>query len=303
MQRSRGITVNCELFAKILADFQEGKLRFGEQSAAEAHLKGCDSCRRLLAIARGKLSVLPEEISRELALSIIEHTSGPACPRVEECLCSYVDGELSSEVSQLVSSHLDSCPACRTLADRLGIMAEELPQMAEIEPEAEFTQKVLGATSRWRPFRPSLRTRFLTWWNRVIQRPRFSYEAAYVGTLVLVFAFGNPVPPLRSITLEIVDPSSFQPAIRERVSKILPTGWVDAEAPMLRLARTYAVTASERERAASKAMRSMTRRCEQIFCSALEAQAKSLNTWKQEVTGAFRSLRSNLSARISRVKS
>jgi hypothetical protein len=87
------------------------------------------------------------------------------------------------------------------------------------------------------------------------------------------------------------------------VSKILPTGWVDAEAPMLRLARTCAVTASERERAASKALRSMTRRCEQIFCSALEAQAKSLNTWKQEVTGAFRSLRSNLSARISRVKS
>jgi hypothetical protein len=295
--------VNCELFAKILADFQEGKLRFGEQSAAEAHLKECDSCRRLLAIARGKLSVLPEEISRELALSIIEHTSGSACPRVEECLCSYVDGELNSEVSQLVSSHLDSCPACRTIADKLRIMAEELPQMAEIEPAVEFAQKVLGATSRWRPFRPSLRTRFLTWWNRLIQRPRFSYEAAYVGTLVLVFAFGNPVTPLRSITLEIVDPSWFQPAIRERVSKILPTGWVDAEAPVLRLARTYAVTASERERAASKTLHSMTQRCEQIFRSALEAQAKSLNTWKQEATGAFRSLRSNLSARISRVKS
>jgi anti-sigma factor RsiW len=303
IRRSEGIIVNCDLFAKILADFQEGRLRFDKRIAAEAHLEECDSCRRLLSIARGKLSLLPEEVGRELARSIIERTSGPACPRVKESLCSYVDGDLNSEDAQLVADHLDSCHDCATLAETLGMMASELPRMAEIEPDGEFTQGVLGATNLWRPFRPSLRTRFLTWWNRMIQRPRFSFEAAYVGTLLLVFAFGNPIAPFRGITLEFLNASAFQPSIRERVSESIYAAWTDADAPVLRLARAYAAGASRRERAVYDFLKSTTRHCKGMISSALPMQAKSLDGWRREAARVFLDLQSKLSTRISRSKS
>jgi hypothetical protein len=246
---------------------------------------------------------LSEELSRELASSIIERTSGSACPRVEESLCSYVDEELNAEDSQLISAHLDSCPSCRALADGLVMMNGELPLLAEVEPDAGFARSVLEATSRWRPFRPSPRTRFLTWWNRLIQRPRFSFEAAYVGTLVLVFAFGNPVPALRSIAMDIVSSPSFQTGVRKSIPANFQTGWTDAEAPALRLARTFVATASQREQAASSFLKNTTRGCGRSLQSALTAHAESLDSWKQVAVGALRGFWSNLTARITRARS
>jgi anti-sigma factor RsiW len=293
--------MNCDLFARVLADFQEGRLRWDERTAAEAHLAECDSCRRLLAIAHGKLSLLPEEMSRELARSIIERTSGRACPRVTELLCSYIDGELGSEDSGLITAHLSGCTSCRALADELALMATDLPRMAEIYPDAEFTRSVLGATSEWRPFRPSLRTRFLTWWNQLTQRPRFSFEAAYVGTLALVFVFGNPAPALRSVTAALAG-FSLQTTSGASVSKNLVTGWTDAEAPVLRLARTYVATASRREQVATEFLKDAARHCEQMIWSAYAARSKSLDGWRQTAVSAFQRFWSGLTARVTHTK-
>ena len=295
--------MNCRQFERVLADFQEGSLRSDERTAAEAHLAECEACSRLLAIARGKLSLLPEEMSRELALSIMERTSGRACPHVMERLCSYVDGELNSEDSQLVHAHLDSCTACSALADALAVMARDLPQLAEIEPDGEFAQYVIKATSQWRPFRPSYRTRFLTWWNQLVQRPRFSFEAAYVGTLALVFVFGNPAPALRTITMGLASFSSDQTTSRGSVSKNFLTGWTDAEAPVLHFARTYFASASQRQQAATSSLKGAAQRCEQMIWSALGAQWKDLDNRKRAAVGSFQSLRSSLTAMFTRTKS
>jgi hypothetical protein len=43
----------------------------------------------------------------------------------------------------------------------------------------------------------SLRERLESWWNRMLERPRLSWEAAYVGCLLVVGVFGNPAVPFR----------------------------------------------------------------------------------------------------------
>ncbi len=295
--------MNCNDFAGILADLEEGKLSPGVQSAAEAHLKGCASCRRLLAIARGKVSILSEEGSRELVRTIIERTSGSACPRVELYLCDFVDGGLDEMIAQLVAGHLAFCSGCRATANDLTELKEVLPEMAEIEPNGNFTREIVGYTSGWQPFRPSLRTRFLACWNRLVQRPRFSFEAAYLGTLMLVFAFGNPVQPLRSIGIERLGAAAFRPVAGETLSRLLPSGWVDAQAPVLRFARSLAAGVSREEQNVSGSLSNLMNRSEQVLASTMDWQVRSISAWSRTATGTFRGIWSNLVARIPRSKS
>ncbi len=295
--------MNCNRFAGILADFQEGRLSPGEQRAAEAHVHDCEACRGLLAIARGDLSLLPEDGGRELARSIIERTSGPICPRVEFFLCDLVDGELDEENSQLVALHLDHCPACKTIADNLVTLQAVLPGMAGIEPDGSFTPEVVDATSRWRPFRPSLRTRLLAHWSRLVQRPRFSFEAAYVGTLVLVFAFGNPVPLIRNIAFESLGLATIPQAARTTVSRLLPSGWLNAEAPVIRFARGLADGVSRKERTVAGSLNDLAKNCGQTSASAIRWQLENIDVWSRKATGALRAFWSSAVTRISRSKS
>jgi anti-sigma factor RsiW len=294
--------MNCNGFGVILADFQGGTLSPGERAAAESHLRACDACRRLLAIACGNAGILSEEKSRALTRSIIERTSGSACPRVEEQLCSLVDDELDHENSQLVALHLDYCASCKAVADSLKIMREVLPEMAKMEPGRNFTREVVGATSGWRPFRPGLRTRLLTWWNRLVQRPRFSYEAAYVGTLASVFVFGSPVPPLPGTVLDALRSAPLVQTARQTVSRLLPSDWSRAEAPVLSYARGVAVSASRKEQAFSGSVYYFMKSCERLFVTVLDWQVQTLKTSRQKVSGSLSRLRSNLSSRMSRSK-
>jgi len=287
----------------MIADFQEGRLSAGEQRAAEAHVHDCEECRGLLAITRGDLGSLPEDGGRELTRSIIERTSGPTCPRVEFFLCDLVDGELDAENSHLVALHLDHCPACRTIADNLVTLRAVLPDMAEIEPDGSFTPEVVEATSRWRPFRPGLRTRLLAGWSRLVQRPRFSFEAAYVGTLVLVLAFGNPIPPIRNIAFERLGLATIPQAARATISGLLPSGWLNAEAPVIRFARDLADGASRKERTVEESLNDLAKSCEQASATAIRRQLENIDAWSRKATGAFHTVWSGAVTRISRSKS
>ncbi len=140
---------------------------------------------------------MPPETGEILARSILERTSGVPCPRVRQHLCDFTDGLLGAEDERFVSLHLDHCPACQGLARLLGEFSQELPQMSELDPGAGFTAQVLRATARQRASRPSLATQIRARWERALRRPRFPFEAAYAGTLLIVLALGTPtIPPL-----------------------------------------------------------------------------------------------------------
>jgi hypothetical protein len=117
-----------------------------------------------------------------------------------------------------IASHLGDCQDCRdwleafgageqawaeepadSLADGvvartsgLEALLRDLPSLAEMDPGPDFEERVLLATSRRKASR-GWRERAVSAWWAVVRRPRFAWEAAYVATVFLVLAFGNPV--------------------------------------------------------------------------------------------------------------
>jgi dipeptidyl aminopeptidase/acylaminoacyl peptidase len=63
----------------------------------------------------------------------------------------------------------------------------------DVDPGAGFTAHVLRATSQSRTaprlHRPAIKS---AWWHDLLRRPRFAWEAAYVGSLLILLVLGNP---------------------------------------------------------------------------------------------------------------
>lgn len=216
--------MNCRDVEERLDACVEGTLTDEECAALEKHVDSCSECRRLLAAARGEIE-FPAKDRREFTESVLGRTAGASCVRARELLCDHVDGHLGFGDSELVRGHLDQCKACADLAVSLSELQNELPAMAEIEPDPFFAAAVVRRLSalRERPADPWGRAR--QWWKKLVRRPRFSWEAAYIFTLVLVLAFGNPFSPsygsLRSSSSQLAAPG----AAWQRVSKQIPQVW------------------------------------------------------------------------------
>jgi len=289
--------MNCRTFARILADLQEGTLSPGDRAAAAAHASACDRCRRLRAVAEGRIDVLSEEAGRDLARAIVQRTSGSACPRAEACLCDFVDGVLDEVSSQLVTVHLESCTDCRALAVGLAELKQTLPEFAELDPGRGFTRAVVAQTSAYRPFRPDLRSRLLAWWTRMVQRPRFSFEAAYLGTLVLVLAFGNPVFPTGNLALEKLGSSKVVRSARGAISERFPSGWKNAQAPPLHFAHGLAEGVSQKGKAAVSLLDGLLTRGGQLSASSYNWQVRTVATWIRQAKDALCKLWSRVALR------
>ena len=102
--------------------------------------------------------------------------------------------------------------------------------MARLEPDAHFTAAVLAAMAR-EDERAALRRldeRLAAWWRRSWRRPRFAFEAAYAGTLIVVALTATPVSPLReapgrALALLRQDPSSLATALPLDFSRVTDT--------------------------------------------------------------------------------
>lgn len=161
-----------------------------ELAGAWEHVHACRRCRALLALVRGETDVLESEAGDDLARAILHRTSGTACFEAQERLCDCVEGTLGADDQEIVSLHLAHCASCSGLAETLVELGKTMPGMATLEPDARFTGDVLRATARVCRIRPKYNLR--TWWNQLVRRPRFAWEAAYVGTLLLLLTLGNP---------------------------------------------------------------------------------------------------------------
>lgn len=189
--------MDCATFNEKVADYLQGTLRPEEREAAKRHLSFCTRCRRLLDVVQGEMDFLSKESGESLTRSILERTSGSACRRARQTLCDFVDHLLPADDAEILSSHLDHCPDCGALAGALKELAAQLPEMAELEPGPDFTRAVLALTSEKPAPYKSLAGSVQKLWNRLVQRPRFAWEAAYAGTLMLIAVFGTPVLAVR----------------------------------------------------------------------------------------------------------
>jgi anti-sigma factor RsiW len=121
----------------------------------------------------------------DLTRAILARTTGGSCEALRAQACAYVDGELEPLQADLVAAHLTHCPACTALVAALRAAEVRLPALRAADPGPWFTQRVLRAC---RPApAPSL-------WSRLLQRPRFALEAAYVGAALGYLLLSLPLP-------------------------------------------------------------------------------------------------------------
>jgi anti-sigma factor RsiW len=219
--------MDCRSLLDRLEALLDGTLSDDDLRAAEEHLRACADCRSFVELARTEPDGSALEPPADLAGSILERTSGPACDGARNRLCDYVDGSLAELDAELVRLHLDGCRECEGLARALVSLAAELPAMAEIEPDPAFVGDVLARTV---PLRKRFARRLeklasiRELWPRVVNRPRFALEAAYVGTLVLVLIFG-PNLPLAGMHRKAIDLVRVAPRVesgeaRMRIAEI-----------------------------------------------------------------------------------
>lgn len=102
-----------------------------------------------------------------------------SCDEALELISARLDGPLTQEETARLEEHLSACPACRTLADDLTELHEELPHLAA-QPPAGLKEGVMGQihTSKVTPFQSKKRQ-----W-----RWRSLASLAAVAALVLVGA-------------------------------------------------------------------------------------------------------------------
>ena len=242
-----GSKMNCAGLEGRLQKLQDDSLAPEEERAVREHLSSCASCRELVQLFSGSLNLPSFRLPAGLAESILERTSGRACGRVREHLCDFVDGRLESSYGDLLSVHVENCPDCSALAAGLTELRETLPRMAEINPGMGFTRRVLLATSRRLPesrFKPWMRL----WqsWVRLLQRPRFSWEAAYLGTILLVSVLGNPFTTLQDLSLRAREIFSSEASF-SWVSMALPGSLIQSETGTLRHLRELAERSAARQ--------------------------------------------------------
>jgi anti-sigma factor RsiW len=174
--------MRCSDFEKRLSAFLQGDLSSEERQAVLAHFETCVDCRQIAQMARGDFDLEPEAF----VASVLERTSGTTCGHARPRLCELVDGVLAPEYSRLLASHLHHCRNCSALFVALIELAEVLPEMALLEPDRCFTEDVLAATVTLEEEVIESTNPALRFLETLFQRPRLSWEAAYLGTLLVM---------------------------------------------------------------------------------------------------------------------
>lgn len=203
----------CRDFERRLETWLDGTLPAGERAACDRHLAQCPRCRELAALTGGLdrgASGVPEpppEPPPELAPAVLARTSGAACDRARKRLVPLVDpsqhGRLPEAERELLGLHLETCADCRALRAELVALSEDLPRLAELDPGPGFVEGVLERTSRGRTAGGGLVERLRGLGDRLgsgflprlVRRPRFAWEAAYVAVLLLtplIASAGSP---------------------------------------------------------------------------------------------------------------
>jgi len=195
--------MDCAAFERRLDTVLAGTCSAGEWTAAEAHLAACPRCRRLYEALRAETPALEPGEGEALTRSILARTSGAACGRFRELACELADDTLHGIDREMAIAHIEGCRDCGRLVTTLSALSRALPAMASIEPPADFVRSVLLATTE-RPVAPGVGARIGQWWNRAIERPRFSLEVAYVLTVLLILLVGDPVAAFRDASARAV---------------------------------------------------------------------------------------------------
>ncbi len=192
--------MDCRSYENLLDALLDGRLEAAEREALDAHAAACPRCRELLSLVSAEIDPADVNAPEGLAEAVLERTSGSRCVRARDLLSDLVDGTLGEPDAELVRIHLDGCRECGSTATALARLREDLPLLAEIRPGERFVEDVLSRTSRgWRRRMAGWRASFDERFRRILARPRFAAEGAYLGSILLTVLVAAPGSPLRGL--------------------------------------------------------------------------------------------------------
>ncbi|MBM3286599.1 MAG: zf-HC2 domain-containing protein [Candidatus Eisenbacteria bacterium] len=183
--------MNCREFEEILPLLAGDDLPPKVLQTAEIHASSCKRCGRLLAAAREEAGAggAPGYLTR----SILKRTSGTVCPAIEDRLVDFADDALAGVDLDLVAGHLLHCEGCSDMVAALEVLRQDLPALAEVQPDSRFVLDVLERTTRARPARrPGIADHLLAGWSKLARRPRVALELAYCGAALIFILGGSP---------------------------------------------------------------------------------------------------------------
>ena len=189
--------MDCRRFERLLDRLVGEQLGAAESRACRAHAAGCPACGELLTLAT--LPVI--DGGGELVTSVLAATSGSPCDGVAERLPDLAQRESSVGEAAVLRQHVADCEECQDLVSVLRRLRRELPALAELRPDARFVDDVLARTL---PVHVQLRRWWRRVWPRLLHRPRFASEAAFIGLLVLLLVFATPGSPLEAVPRQVL---------------------------------------------------------------------------------------------------
>lgn len=186
--------MTCDRFQAAVLASDDVVVDLTRQGTLAAHAAHCADCRGwVAAYAEGAAEWLNGGAD-DLTGGVVAMTSGTVCQHARRRLTAAPDARLEADAAALVASHLARCGECRAFVSAWTLVSAALPTLAESDPGPGFAAAVIARTSR----RPAAawRGRLRALGSRLVRRPRFAWEVAYVVTLCWLLVVGSPVAVL-----------------------------------------------------------------------------------------------------------
>jgi len=211
--------VKCLAFEKRLERYLAGMLDQADRQAAENHARRCPACRALVqALQPDSWEYGPGE---DFAKTVLARTTGPACRRCRSMLSDFLADTLRDVDRSLITSHLKSCKFCNELCQVVVETLDVLPRMREMRTDPAFAREVTAATREYCRKRNDFVLSILGFFEKLLARPRFGWEAAYLITMLMFALFGTPLSPARDAGSRLIASLQGESGLAVRASKSL----------------------------------------------------------------------------------
>ena len=250
--------MDCREFEALVDALAASDGEATEGAAAAAHRAACPRCARLFALLSDS-GTPPARADEPFVAGVLRRTVGSTCASAQQQLPDWGDGALDPQSARLVAQHLDHCTGCEDLAGALLALSRDLPELAEVSPDAAFLDEVRARTHPLtRPIDSPSRIHAV--WRHLLQRPRLAWEFATAVCLLLAPFWALPSSPLRDMPQHALAAVQLVPAdFGQATSRLRPLGhdgltraWRSTGAPIAAGAERYGARLAARRQLAQE---------------------------------------------------
>ena len=137
------------------------------------------------------------------------------CSELEELICDYVDGTLTSDRKAEVERHLEACPACAELARDSAAAVGFMERAADVEAPPELITRILF-DAPWARKAPSKSRGWLSKLIAPVLQPRFAMGMAMT---ILSFSILSRFVPMQQLKAADLRPSEVWAGLDDRAHR------------------------------------------------------------------------------------